>query len=212
MACRSVGVSTTLRAAKAISAPMCRQRFTAEMEGTYTATLEVTRDSDTDSDVVEIEVGGATLESLEIGPYVLTVEDVTDTIFFGFVASVLPPGTELDGTVDMPSPDQVPVSRTVSLNHAGGSFGQAVVEIARQNPEDNFYTLTGTVSGTASVSGVQCQIEADCGGAITPETTTTVGVTLTISNPVVTGHLLCSAANTQGTVQLTLSGDLTPTQ
>lgn len=182
--------------------------FTAAIEGTYTATLTVETDSASDSDVAEITVAGATLESLEIGPYVLTVEGVTDTIFFGYVASVFPPGTELDGTVDMPSPDQVPVSRTVSLNHPGGSFGQAVIEIARQNPEDNFYTLTGTVSGTGSVSGVQCRIEADCSGEVTPETTTTVGVTLTISNAEVTGNPLCSLANTEGTVQLTLSGEL----
>jgi len=61
--------------------------FDAEMEGKYTATLTVETDSASDSDVVEITVGGATLESLELGPYSFTVEEVTDTVFAGVVAS-----------------------------------------------------------------------------------------------------------------------------
>ena len=183
--------------------------FTADKEGTYTATLEVTRDSDTDSDQVVIEVGGVTLGSLEGGPYLFTVEQVTDSVFAGVVATVLPPGTTLDGTVDIPSLDEVPQQdRTVPLSHAGGSFGEAVVDIERVNPGDNFYTLTGTASGGASAFGVQCQIAADCDGEITPETTTTVRVTLTISNSVVSGNPLCSLANTSGTIELTLSGVL----
>jgi hypothetical protein len=182
--------------------------FDAEMEGTYTATLTVETESGSDSDAVEITVGGATLESLELGAYSFTVVEVTDTVFAGVVATVLEPGTELDGTVDMPSPDDVKVTRTVPLSYAGGSFGQAVVDIDRVNPGDNFYILSGTASGTASYQGIQCDIEADCDGEITPETTTTVGLALTLSNPEVTGNPLCSLANTEGTIELTLSGEL----
>jgi len=182
--------------------------FDAEMEGKYTATLTVETDSASDSDVVEITVGGATLESLELGPYSFTVEEVTDTVFAGVVASVLEPGTELDGTLDMPSPDEVPVSRTVPLSHAGGSFGQAEVEIARATPGDNYYTLTGTPSATASFQGIQCEIEAACHGEMSPVTTTAVSVALTISNPTVTGHFLCNLADTEGTIEVTLSGEL----
>lgn len=182
------------------------ETFTAAMEGTYTATLSVETGSGSDSDEVQITVGGATLESLEYGLYSFTVEQVDDTVFFGLVGSLLPPGTPLGGTVDIPSPEEVPVTRTISLSPVGGSFGEAVVEVDRENPDDNFYTLTGTASGTASYMGVQCQIEADCTGQMTPETTTTVGVSITLSNPVVTGHLFCQGANTQGTIEMTING------
>ncbi len=183
--------------------------FVAEKEGAYTATLEVTNDSGTDSDTVNVVVGGATLETLEGGPYVFTVEEVTDTVFAGVVAGVLPPGTVLDDTVDIPSLDEVPqLDRTIPLSHAGGSFGEAVVDIDRLNPTDNFYTVTGTASGAAIAFGVQCEIQADSDGEITPTSTNTVSVALTISNPVVTGDPLCSLADTSGRIELTLSGEL----
>ncbi len=184
--------------------------FTADIEGTYTATLEVTRDSVTVSDTVNIVVGGQSgLEALQGGPYQFTVNTVTDTVFQGVVAAVLPPGTVLEGAVEIPSLDEVPqLDRTVPLSHPGGSFGEAVVDIERVNPGDNFYTLTGTASGSASAFGVQCEIQADCDGEITPVTTTTVTATLILSNSVVTGNLLCSAANEAGTIEVTLSGEL----
>lgn len=179
--------------------------FTAQKEGTYTATLEVARGTDTDSDQVEIEVGETALQALQSGPYEFTVVTINDGIFDGLFGSVLPPGTTLDETVDIPSWDEVPVTMTISLNLAAGASVELQVQVDQANPLDDFYTLTGTGSGDVTV----CAMVGDCDGELVPESTTTVSVSIALSNPVLTGFLCGSVpTDTEGTIQLTLSGEL----
>ena len=188
--------------------------FPADKEGTYTATLEVTRDSVTDSDQVDIEVEGgeSELEALQSGPYEFTVVETIDGVFFAAaLETVLYPGRTLDETVDVPSLDEVPDTQTITLDLGDGASVALEAEIKQEDEADEFYTLTGTASGTVSLPPfISCQLtRADCSGRLTPDTTNTVTVFITISNPEVTGSQACSdATNTEGTIELTLSGEL----
>jgi hypothetical protein len=193
--------------------------FTASKEGTYTATLEVTRDSDTDSDEVGIEVEGteSALEALQGGPYEFTVEEVVDGIFaFQALEILLPPETVLDETVDIPALEDLDEGgemQTVSLNLGEGATVDLEINMDQEDPADDFYTVSGTASGGITVTvpiigQVSCElIRADCDGQITPVTETTVTGSLTISNPQVDSGCQ-DYTNPLGTVGLTLSGEL----
>jgi PKD repeat protein len=178
--------------------------FVADMEGTYTATLTVENESGTDADTVLIVASESALDALQGGPYLFTVEEVTDTMFGGILEGLSFPET----TVDVPAADEVPVTRTVSLSVPPSATVQIVVEVDRENALDDFYTLTGTASGRVSLGSLVCQMTtADCSGRMTPESATSVGATLTIANPAFTG-LLCASADPGGTIEVILSGVL----
>ena len=104
------------------------------------------------------------------------------------------------------------MSLNVALTPIGEAQLEIVIEISRQNATDDFYTLTGTqVSGTASAGSLSCELQsADCSGELTPLTPTTVEVALTISNPDLQGE--CLGAIEGGTIEVTLSGVLQPTE
>lgn len=188
-----------------------QETFTANLEGTYVATLTVENETGSDFDEVQIDVGGP-LDALVGGPYLFTVDEVEDGILPGGILEDLE-GTTLDETVDIPSTDEVPAESTISLDYQVPLIVDAqieiVVEIDREDPLDDFYTLTGkSVSGTVSGLGFSCELQnADAGGVLTPVTTTTVTVSLTVSNLEVNSEC-ASLINEEGTLQITLSGVL----
>jgi PKD repeat protein len=179
--------------------------FVAELEGTYTATLTVENESGIDSDTVQITAGESALDALQGGPYLFTVEEVTDTMFGGILEGLSFPQT----TVDVPTTDEVPVTRTISLSVPPSVTVQIVVDVDRENALDDFYTLAGTASGRVSLGSLACQMTtAECTGRMTPESATSVGASLTISNPEVTPEACAAFVNEQGTVAVSLSGGL----
>jgi hypothetical protein len=180
-----------------------------EAVGSDDFTCECEPDYEWEDESNQCETGP--LESLQSGPYVFTAEDVNDSVFGGQLENYLEPKLPitLDETVDIPSLEQVNqgnVNRTVSLDLGDELSVDVDVQILRQSPTDDFYTLTGTAQGSVSVYGYECGLTGPCNGQLTPETTTTVRVTLSISDPVVTG--LCSPfANTDGTIEVHLRGE-----
>jgi hypothetical protein len=146
------------------------------------------------------------LGALQNGPYEFTVVEVNDGIFFGAVESVLTPGTILDDTVIIPSLEDVPETQTISLGLGPGAFVDLEVEIDQADPSHDFYTLTG--SGTGSYLG--CTLVGDGNGEMVPQSATTVSVSTRLSNPVLSGASFCDFVpmNPLGTIEVIFTGEL----
>ena len=99
--------------------------------------------------------------------------------------------------MDIPSLDEVPVRlKPFPWTLAKGPLWTWRSTSTQESETDDFYTLTGTATGEVSVSvpivgSVSCELTGRFAtGQLTPESATTVTVSLTISNPEVTQAVL----------------------
>ena len=201
--------------------------FTPDAVGEYVIMLTVTVVTDPEfSDQAEVTVNvteeALTVGDMATGPYTLTLTGVVDNVF-GILAGVLPIGESIDDTLSLPDPavDDPPVSRTLPVTVASQNYGNLNMKLDWESAQDELYDILGgdgvDASFAFSAGFVTCTATADISdGTITPETTEAFGMTLTLSNVDLnsTCEAFCGSlvtCNFEQTVQVTLEGDIPPT-
>ena len=189
--------------------------------GTYTATLTVKpagQQSPTATANVSLTVSPA-LDQLERGSYAFKVkEPVVDTVFgvFGLflpVNTALPDSLYIPGTDEVPHQEQLAISYTVLFYTITGGLN---LEISRGTPEDQFYTISvpaGETAGSVEIKSTSstCTVAFNrMTGTVTPETTRTVILAVSLEEVTSTGNgcaaLELDQPSATGKIELTLGG------
>lgn len=205
---------------------LAQASFTPGVVEEYVVTLTVTVAADPDfshqADVkVTVTEEGLEIGDMESGPYTLTLTGVEDDVF-DLLQTVLPKG-ELDDTLTLPDPagENPPVSRTLPVTFDGVNYGNLNMKLNWVNAQDDHYDILGVDGVDASFAFsyeiLTCTATAEISdGAITPESTNTFGMTLTLSSVSINPE--CAAfcgslvtCNFDQTIQFTLQGGISPT-